>query len=422
MTANTLVVLPIRRAEPTAFDWLCAAAGVFLLSNLLMSLLVGLEQDSALFAAGNAEQYRTKQSVFAAAYAVAAMLLAVRREAYGWAVVGTPLLVLMAVPALSALWSPDPGLTLRRTLSLWGTSIFGIYLGVVFTEAQMRRLLVLSALLGAAASGLLIALTEESGRMEYGIIGWVWQGIYSHKNVLAQNMALGLLGLLVRAPGRGKTPLLALGRLAMVAVMALFLFKAYSATSWVVLGSALIIGWLLPGDGASPHRWFLFWVLAFAVAVAGPVLLSLDQAGIMGALGRDASLTNRVPLWQFVIERIEDHPLLGWGYGTFFAGMDSPAAEHWAVSKLFEIHSHNGFLQLALDGGLVAVAALVALVIDYARLMIRSPEWRWHAVLLVFILGHNMAEVSLASPHALLWALFLASRTRAALDQAEVGR
>jgi hypothetical protein len=79
-------------------------------------------------------------------------------------------------------------------------------------------------------------------------------------------------------------------------------------------------------------------------------------------------------------------------------------------------------LQLALDGGLVAVAALVALVIDYARLMIRSPEWRWHAVLLVFILGHNMAEVSLASPHALLWALFLASRTRAALDQAEVGR
>lgn len=406
-------------AEPTALDWACAAAGVFLLSNLLMFLLVGLEQDSVLFAAANVEQYRTKQGVFGAVYLLSGLLLAMRRDAYRWEVVGAPLLVLMALPALSALWSPDPGLTLRRTLSLWGTTVYGIYLGVVFTDVQMRRLLILSALLGAAASGLLIAFTEDSGRMEYGVVGWVWQGVYSHKNVLAQNMALGMLCLLVPVPDRQLTPLRVLGRAAMLGVMALFLFKAYSATSWVVLATALGVGWLLPPNGAPAHRWFLFWVLAFTIAVIGPVLLSIDPVGIMGALGRDASLTNRVPLWQFVIDRIWDEPLLGWGYGTFFSGMDSPAAEHWAVSKLFEIHSHNGFLQLALDSGLAGVGALLVLLAGYVRILRRTGEWAWHVVLLVFILGHNVAEVSLVSPHALLWALFLAARTRAVLSQRE---
>lgn len=405
------------RSGPIWLDWICAALGIVLLSNALLFLLVGVEEDTldVVLAGSHADDYRLKQAIFGAVYVMAGILLLSRDAGRRWTLYGWPLVILMAVPALSALWSPDPGLTLRRSLSLWGTTLFGIYLAVTFTEAQLRRLVIFSALLGALASVVAVAVMFDKATMEYGEAGRVLRGAYSHKNILALHMALGLLCLAAPRPDRRQTPLGLGARIALGAILAALLLGANSATSVLVLLGAITVGWTLPPDGMTSKRWFLAGAACFALAGLAPFILAADKALVLDIVGRDGSLTNRVPLWHFVTDRIADNPLLGWGFGTFFSGLDAPAVEHWSVSGLMEIHSHNGYLQLSLDAGLVGLAAFAAVLLPYVKRLEQLREWRWHVMLLVFVLAYNITEVGLVSPHSIVWALFMASRTRAIL-------
>lgn len=391
---HTRPIIRSTLTSPSGLDWACGFAGLFLLSGALGFLLAGEEDPvQVVLAAANAEDYRLKQAAFAAAYGLAALLLAGRWDRRA---ASLPLLALMVLPALSALWSPDPGLTLRRSLALWGTTLFGLYLGLAFTEAQLRRLVVAVALAGAVASAWVLAFLGDQGLMAYGEVGRVWQGAYPHKNILALVMALSLLCLL-RPPFRP-------GRVVLAAGLAVLLVGANSATAMIALAVALACAWLPPRA-------------AWLALAAAPALLVVDAALLTDLLGRDTSLTNRLPLWKFVFQHIAEQPWLGWGYGTFFAGLDSPAAEQWALSGLFEAHAHNGGLQVLLDVGLLGFAAFAGLVMVHAT-RIGGPERRWHWTLLAFVAAYNLTEASLFAPHTLLWVLLLASITQTARGDA----
>jgi O-antigen ligase len=112
-------------------------------------------------------------------------------------------------------------------------------------------------------------------------------------------------------------------------------------------------------------------VVALLAVLAGAGALVLGGTRLGGRLemflgrGQDATLLEgRVVAWQSGIEMFRDFPLTGTGFGSFdgiFARyLPAGAAKHWN-------HAHNDYIELLLDGGLVAAVLVVWLLVGYVR-------------------------------------------------------
>jgi O-antigen ligase len=86
---------------------------------------------------------------------------------------------------LSVAWSSIPLITLRRSLSLLGSTIFGVHIGLRFKLNQQVRLLVW-ALGICAVSSLAACLLFPSYGIESEVYGYAWRGVFGHKNELGR--------------------------------------------------------------------------------------------------------------------------------------------------------------------------------------------------------------------------------------------
>lgn len=105
------------------------------------------------------------------------------------------------------------------------------------------------------------------------------------------------------------------------------------------------------------------WGAAFATIVAVPIGLFLSS-GIMKVAGRGqsaqslASLNDRTRVWQASLEAISKRPLLGYGYSV---GARGAIRDYWHYAHWIPPHAHNEFLEITLDGGIIALAILLVL-------------------------------------------------------------
>ncbi|WP_337878939.1 O-antigen ligase family protein [Rheinheimera sp.] len=74
----------------------------------------------------------------------------------------------------------------------------------------------------------------------------------------------------------------------------------------------------------------------------------------------DASLTGRVPTWLFAIELIEEQPLYGYGFGSFFSDLTIEPGRQY-VSP----HAHNSWINASLETGYVG-AILMSLFLVFS--------------------------------------------------------
>jgi O-antigen ligase len=154
-------------------------------------------------------------------------------------------------------------------------------------------------------------------------------------------------------------------------------------------------------------------VLALAVAVVAMLVLP-DY--LLGLVGKDPTLTGRLPLWRTVFLSIQERPLLGYGYGAFWRGWAGPSARVWTLHLWEPPHAHNGYLDLWLDLGLVGLAlGLGLLAITLARGLLTSlartqkESHRFAYLFAVFFFAFNVVQSAyLASGmlDALYWILF----------------
>ena len=118
----------------------------------------------------------------------------------------TPALVaLLALACVSCMWAELPGLVLRRTLGVFGATLFGLVLGshLDFDEqlALLRRVVRIVTMLtfAAWAAGPIVGsnlVTGESTTLngyQVQIEAGAWRGIFNHKNDLGAMMAIAIL-------------------------------------------------------------------------------------------------------------------------------------------------------------------------------------------------------------------------------------
>lgn len=177
-----------------------------------------------------------------------------------------------------------------------------------------------------------------------------------------------------------------------------------SAATLVVIAAVVLAAWS-PARRApvrTRHLRTAFVVAGATLAsVIGLIAMEAGWERVTRTLGRSADATGRTTLWGTALELIDRRPLLGWGFDENATVME--------VSGFSYTHFHNGLLDVAVRGGVVALAlvlSIVAVVLVGALVAGRDERTLW-LPLAAALLVHNATEVSLLASRNVLWMLAL---------------
>lgn len=204
------------------------------------------------------------------------------------------------------------------------------------------------------------------------------QGIVGNANLLAIACLLAIIVFAIRlaadAPRRGML-------IAWIVLSAYLMVRANSATAWlaaisvaVVLGTVLLMR-TARGPGART-KWYLAYA---AIAVGGGAVVWFARDAIFSALGRSSDLTGREDIWNTVLAKAAEHPVVGWGYSTPWIPWE-PAFQEWIIDHdLTVFHAHNMwidvFFQLGAIGLVIMIATYVSLIWRSWFFAVDRPRW-----------------------------------------------
>jgi exopolysaccharide production protein ExoQ len=165
-------------------------------------------------------------------------------------------------------------------------------------------------------------------------------------------------------------------------------------------------------------RWryhFMVPTIIATVILGGGLSLWLNEnsATLLGSIGKDPTLTGRTEMWPYIMEMIWKQPWLGYGYSAFWNDWDSPGAYVWYAARWTPPNSHNGFLDLWLDFGLVG---LIIFVFGFLQTSLRGLKsirvdkyWAsfWGLLYLTYLMLGNLTESSLIARNDIFWLLYI---------------
>jgi exopolysaccharide production protein ExoQ len=306
----------------------------------------------------------------------------------------------------SSLWSASTSLTVVHWIALLGTGLVGLYMALNFEPLEQLSLIA-RCLATVAIASLIAALVVPS----IGVAqGGAWQGVFFPKNSLGRMMALGTFSFVLLAIDQKNKRWL---NLLMAGSCCALLFLAQSATAIVVCALMLT---LLPFRKmlAMGNR-LLVPLLVFLSMFTVPLVvwLAMNSKAVLTVLGRDSSLTGRLPLWSVVLQEIATRPFAGFGYGAFWSTAEADrvrATIGWAAPN-----AHNGFLEILLALGLIGGALFLIGLLRNLALAVRAVRSggrggeSWPFFFLMFNLFYSMTESSLLSANFILSMLFVAN-------------
>lgn len=324
------------------------------------------------------------------------------------AIRGKVLWLLLGLALVSFLWSNVSDFTLRRSLVLLGTSWFGLYLAARYRLKEQLHLLAWALGIAALLSVVVTLAFPSFGLMSKMHHG-AWRGIFQHKNPLGRAMDLGALVFLLLAIST-RTYLSYI----MWAGFGLSVSLVLLSTSKTALVLLLTLLLLLPLYKAL--RWNYTLVLPFFITIicvsAGTSILLMDNwENILAGMGREATFTGRTVIWTAVLDKIWEHPWLGYGFAGFWGSTQEELLNNIVLRDA--AHSHNGFLDLWLNLGLLGLLLfLLTLLAAYSRAVYwarftKTAPGLWPLMFLTFLFLSNLSEISILDPSSIFWVLYV---------------
>jgi O-antigen ligase len=160
------------------------------------------------------------------------------------------------------------------------------------------------------------------------------------------------------------------------------------------------------------YKRYLVHMMAIAVISAACVPLFMEAAGgVLNAVGRDPTLTQRTELWGDVFV-LNPNALLGAGFESFWMG--PRLAKLWVKYQWRPNESHNGYLEVYLNLGFVGIALLATVVgRGYSRAvtMLRvDPELgRFKVACVVVGLVYSLTEAAFRLMHPMWMSTLMAA-------------
>ncbi|GEP10698.1 O-antigen ligase family protein [Methylobacterium gnaphalii] len=297
------------------------------------------------------------------AFALAALLLAMREHAQALASLVTPThLALAGWLALSVILSQDHGTSAKRLALTAAVMMMTACLPLLAqTRTELRNLLAITALalLALCYVGMIVvpdlAIHQARDLQEPGLAG-NWRGSFGHKNAAAAVMAMLLfIGVaVVRAGGR-------VSGLAILGLACVFLVgsEGKSAFALSIVVFALTGAFAVVRSFGGRVLIAIGPVLLLNVFTVGTVM-SDGLASVVAALPVDSTFTGRTDIWRFAIETIAARPITGYGFAAFWGTQTiRDVSDEGATWAGYASHSHNGYIDITLTLGAVGLVLLL---------------------------------------------------------------
>lgn len=325
-----------------------------------------------------------------------------------------PLLVLCILwCCISVLWSYDPGVTFRRSISLLITTLFGLVIAARYDwNAMVQRF--------AAVFGVLVVLNFIMGIFfpRYGVMSEIhpgsWNGVWMQKNYLGGAMTKGVVIMMcafAMRPDRGWL-WVPLGFLCFVLVL-------LSTSKTALLITIAMIGGFL---AIRIFRRFpilripLMYGMIFGIGLFATLMVTMPDE-MFGLIGKDSSLTGRTDIWNGLITSVKQSPWLGYGYGVYWLDPLGPSYYvrlelEWGVPS-----AHNGWFETWLSAGVVAVVLfgalyIVTLMLALDRIEKGGTETYWAILSTIMFLMFSMSESTILMQNDLSWVMFVATSAK----------
>lgn len=310
--------------------------------------------------------------------------------------ISLPVVFFMCWAALSTFWSVD------RTPTVTGVGLMILATSVGWLIAVGRDL---TDLLAVTAAGFLVVLIgcwitavvapgvayssdiNDAGAMK---------GLFIQKNAMGYFCALALVTFwtcLVTRSGR-RWVWFGASCLALVSIVA-----TQSGTSAVVSAVVWSLGIALTLIARLRRPFGLaFFAILCVVSFAAQTLISNPQV-IIGAVGKDATLTGRTEIWEVVRGAIAERPWQGYGWAALWRPGSPTTEELWARGGFQFYHAHNGYLdvaaQLGIIGAVIAFGLILALLLNSTLRYLADPSaaTAWPVLIVTLVLIYNATEV-----------------------------
>jgi O-antigen ligase len=410
-TADTPTLSPVYKA---------AVVGLFL---FLLGIITGLAylgtSDAELAADDNPMRMPIIFATAPVCLFILTRLYTNRRRILGASHTIASFVPIMLFCVVSAAWSAGPESTVRRAIILAIYTLIGFVLGVDFEIGELMRLLAAACLIHVALCAIFFVVAPSNLYSSSDVHSF--KGLTIHKNVFGFEQGLALLVFLF-VPFR-RFPKL---RFPLCAVSCVLLILSHSAGSLAATVCALALLPLLffivhiRGTDKIPI------ILLSLVAISGACIALFMNASVIPALfSKSADLTGRTELWSLLLVAIGHHPLLGYGYDSFWQGLQGDSLAIIRSVRWFVPHAHNGYLDLLLGTGFVGAALFLpplfqAIYRALRYLSIEHTAGRFFPITFIFFwLVYNLNESYLLTRNGIHFILFVSISTSLAVRIAQ---
>lgn len=332
-----------------------------------------------------------------------------------------PVVLFFLYCALSLLWSDYPDVAFKRWIKALGDLVMVL---IVWTDrepsASSKRLLARTGFLLIPLSVLLIKYYPDLARTYDKWDGHAYYiGVTTSKNTLGAICLLFGLGsawqflAVYKDKGdRSRTRRL----IAHSAILAMVLWLFWIANSMTSLSCFLLASGLLLAMNfrvVVRRPAVLNVVVAVVILVCVSVLFLGLGPGLLRAMGRNPTLTDRTEIWPLLLS-MSTNPLFGTGFESFWLG---PRLERiWSVYPWQPLEAHNGYIEVLLNLGWMGVSLLAVVIATGYRTVITA--WRRNPAtsslwLAYFVVGvvFNFTEAAFFRMMTPIWIFFLLAIT-----------
>ncbi|MFY9987692.1 MAG: O-antigen ligase family protein [Chthoniobacterales bacterium] len=321
--------------------------------------------------------------------------------------------VFLAYCLVSILWSDFPFVAFKRWIKVVALPIMAL---VVLTDPDpkeaLRRLLKRTGYVLLPLSLLFIKYFPQYGRGFDAWSGLAFNcGVHNSKNELGcASMILGsffcwntLQSLKIRDRRRGVELLVNVGFFGLACWLLKLSSSATSLVGLVITVSTILVLGLPFVSRRHVTTYVVVGILIFAVAEP---MFGIYK-GTLGALGRDASLTDRTEVWHDALQ-LQPDPILGAGFESFWLG---PRLEKlWEKWWWRPNQAHDGYIETYLNLGYVGIIILAGMIIGTfrkaSRAVVTDFEFgRFRLGILLAIVVYNFTEATFKGVH-MVWMIF----------------
>lgn len=270
-----------------------------------------------------------------------------------------PLLALCGLATLSVLWADEVAQSAQGIVRLGAGALVAAALA---RRIPLRSIVVSLYGVTGLSSAIAVALTVVAPGTVRTPLG-VWHGLYGWNSTAGLVAAVGvLIGSFAPRPyvpiGPARYVLL------VSSVLALWLSASRTAQISVVAGMLFVVAFRLFRRDSS--------IVIVIVSLYGLAALAVSNAlrfALLDVLGKDATLTDRANIWSVVVDEIALRPLIGWGWRSYW--FSERADQEFATFFRIPQHSHNQFLEVALQIGVPGGLLLVVIVWQLGAALLR---------------------------------------------------